>query len=247
MENTTYIALSRIDTLTRALDVAASNLANANTDGFKATRQIFSDYLVHQKGSHEVPGGRDEAFTQDLATYQDHMQGALRQTGNLTDFAINGEGYFSVRTAQGVRLTRNGQFHRRVDGTIVDGAGNPLLDRQGQNIVVAQQDDIVSVASDGTISTEDGRIANIGIVTVDNLNTLQPEGDYLLKPTTRTHAVAQTEIRQRMLESSNVNSISETTRMVEIQRDYDLNFQLVQTESTRYMNAIDKITAQPST
>ncbi|RFD21541.1 flagellar hook basal-body protein [Komagataeibacter melaceti] len=245
MENTTYIALSRIDTLTRALDVAADNLANANTDGFKATKQLFSQYLVHQKGN-EPSGGRDEAFTQDLATYQDHIQGALRQTRNPTDFAINGEGYFSVRTSQGVRLTRNGQFHRRVDGTIVDGAGNPLLDRQGQNIVVAQQDEVVSVAADGTMSTEDGRIANIGIVTVDNLNTLQPEGAYLLKPTTRTHAVAQTEIRQGMLESSNVNSINETTHMVEIQRDYDLNFQLVQTESTRFMNAIDKITTEPS-
>jgi len=246
LENTTYIALSRIDTLTRALDVAADNLANANTDGFKATRQIFSDYLVPQKNIHGLPGGRDEAFTQDRSTYQDHLQGALRQTGNPTDFAINGEGYFSVRTSQGVRLTRNGQFHRRVDGTIVDGAGNPLLDRDGRNIVIAQQDEVVSVAADGTLSTEDGPVGYIGVVTVDNLNTLQPEGTYLLKPTTATHAVASTEIRQGMIESSNVNSISETTRMVEIQRDYDLNFQLVQTESTRITNSIDKITTEPS-
>lgn len=245
LDNTTYIALSRIDVLTRALDVTANNLANANTDGYKATRQLFSEYLVHQNDVHTPAGEKDEAYTQDKATYQDHLQGALRQTGNPTDFAINGEGYFTVRTTQGIRLTRNGQFHRRLDGTVVDGSGNPILDNNGRNLVLQQQDDVLSVASDGTISTENGMVGTIGLVTVDNLQTLVPEGNYLLRPTARTRAVARPEIRQGMLESSNVNPVSETTKLVEIQRDYDLTFQLLQTESTRNMNAIDKITAEP--
>jgi flagellar basal-body rod protein FlgF len=247
LDNTTYIALSRIDTLTRALEVTANNLANANTDGFKESKELFSDYLVKQGDVHGLPGGKEESFTQDKATYQNHLQGALRQTGNLTDFAINGEGYFAVRTTQGVRLTRNGEFHRRSDGTIVDGSGNPIVDRNGRNVVIPQEDRELSVASDGTISTEDGAVATIDLLTVDNPNTLMPEGSYLLKPTTPTHRVTRQEIRQGMLESSNVNAISESTRLVEIQRDYDLNFQLVQTESTRRSNAIDKITADPTT
>jgi len=173
------------------------------------------------------------------------MQGPLRETGNTTDFAINGEGYFTVLTTQGIRLTRNGQFQRRADGVLVDMAGNPLLDRYRRPITIRQNDDILSVSSDGTISTQEGAIGTINLVTVDNLNTLKPEGNYLLQPTTLTHNVAHKEIRQGMLESSNVNAVTEATRMVEIQRDYDLNFQLIQTESTRRTSAIDKITAEP--
>ncbi|MBO1324650.1 flagellar basal-body rod protein FlgF [Acetobacter sp. TBRC 12305] len=246
MDNTTYIALSRIDALSRALDVTANNLANANVDGFKASKELFSQYLVKQKDAQGVPGSKEESFSQDQATYQDHLQGELRQTGNMTDFAINNEGYFAVRTTQGVRLTRNGQFHRRMDGTIVDGSGNPLLDTNGRNLVIQPQEDILSVASDGTISTQDGAIGSIGLVTVDNVNTLVPEGSYLLRPTTQTHPVANREIRQGMLESSNVNTVAETTRLIEIQREHDLIFQLVQTESTRRTNAIDKIATDPS-
>ncbi|GBQ95060.1 flagellar basal-body rod protein FlgF [Gluconacetobacter liquefaciens] len=246
MDNTTYIALSRLDTLTRALDVTANNLANANTDGFKASRQLFSEYLVKQKGPNTLPGDKQESYTQDQATYRDQLQGPLKSTGNLTDFAINGEGYFTVRTTQGIRLTRNGQFHRRMDGTIVDGSGNPVLDNAGRNLVLQNEEDLLSVATDGSISTQTGVIGTIGLVTVDNPQTLMPEGHFLLRPTTQTHTVARPEIRQAMLESSNVNAVSEATRMVEIQRDYDLTFQLIQTESTRNMNAIDKITAEPS-
>lgn len=247
LENTTYIALSRVDVLSRALEVTANNLANANTDGFKASKELFSDYLVQQKDVHGLPGDKEEVYTQDRSTYQDRLQGALRQTGNLTDFAINGEGYFAVRTTQGVRLTRNGEFNRRADGTIVDGSGNPLIDRNGNNVVIPPRDHTLSVASDGTMSTETGRVATLDLVTVDNPNTLVPEGGYLLRPTTPTRNVANKEIRQGMLESSNVNAVSETTQMVEIQRDYDLTFQLIQTESTRQSNAIDKITADPTT
>lgn len=246
MDNTTYIALSRINALTHDLEVTSNNLANANTTGFKASRELFSDYIVKQKDIHGIPGARTEAYTQDRATYQNHGQGQLRQTGNPTDFAINGEGFFAVQTTQGVRLTRNGQFQRRSDGTIVDINGNPVLNRFQRPIIIPREDDVLSVSSDGTISTQDGTVGTIDLMTVDNLNTLQPEGNDLLKPTTQTRVLPRKEIRQGMLESSNVNAISETTRMVEIQRDYDLNFQLVQTESTRRTNAIDKITQDSS-
>jgi flagellar basal-body rod protein FlgF len=94
MDNTSYIALSRVNALTHDLEVTSNNLANANTTGFKASRELFSDYIVRQKDIHGTPGARTEAYTQDRATYQNHGQGQLRQTGNPTDFAINGEGFF---------------------------------------------------------------------------------------------------------------------------------------------------------
>ncbi|RUT26226.1 flagellar basal-body rod protein FlgF [Asaia sp. W19] len=246
MDSTAYIALSRIDVLKRELDVAANNLANENTDGFKGSRELFSQYLVHQKGSGQIPGDREQAYTEDKATFRDFVQGPLRSTGNATDVAINGEGYFSVRTTQGVRLTRNGQFTRRLDGTIIDSAGNPVLDNNGRNLVLRQESGDFSIAKDGTISTEDGPLGMIGIVTVNNPQTLIAEGSYLLRPTTPTRQLPNPELHQAMLEGSNVNAVAETTRLVQIQRDYDLTFQLIQTETTRGMNAIDKIAAEPT-
>lgn len=248
MDNTSYIALSRIDALTRALDVTSNNLANANTDGFKLSRVQFSDYLSKQKDAQGTGTEKVIHYAQDRATYKDQMQGTLRQTGNPLDLALNGEGYFTVRTPNGIRLTRNGQFHRSNDGTIVNGDGYPILDDQNRNIVLDPQDQILplGVSSDGTISTEKGAIASLNVVDVDNENTLKDEGNHLLNPTTQTHQVTAKEVRQGMLESSNVNAIAETTNMIRIQRAYDLNFQLVQTESTRRLNAIDKITADAS-
>lgn len=82
------------------------------------------------------------------------------------------------------------------------------------------------------------------MATVDNLNTLKAEGNHLFNPTTPLQNVPNVEIRQGMLEASNVNAVEETTAMIKTQREYDLNFQLLQTEFTRRENAIDKITSQ---
>lgn len=244
MDNTTYISLSRIQSLMNALEVTSQNLANANTAGYKSSHELFTDYLVRQKHIHDVPGERTEAYTQDRATYQDHAQGTFRKTDNLTDFAINGEGFFALRTPRGIRLTRNGRFQKRLDGSLTDQNGNALLDRFQHPIVLRNSDEILTVASDGTITTQDRTLGQINLVTVDNLYTLKPEEDNLLKPTTPIKNVAKRDIRQGMLEGSNVNMIDETTRLINIQRDYDLNFQMVQTESTRRLNAFDKITSQ---
>ncbi|NHN83989.1 flagellar basal-body rod protein FlgF [Acetobacter musti] len=240
MDNTTYIALSRMDTQMRAMSVLANNLSNADTPGYKASHVLFSDYLVKQKGS-QATGEADEAFNQDRATYRDFGQGTLQQTGNPLDIAITGEGFFSVMTAQGVRLTRNGRFQRLADGRITDDAGNVLLDRTGQPVQLRPQDRTISLASDGTLSTENGVAAEIGLVTVDNPYTLVGEGNQIFRPTTQTRQLDNKELRQGMLEGSNVNSMTETTNLIQLQRDFEVVSNLVESEATRRQNAIDKI------
>ena len=251
MDVTGYLALSRIDALTRGLEVTANNLANSSTDGFKEQRVLFSDYLSRQHGDNLINGENVLKYNQDRSTYMDTLQGELRQTGNPLDLAINGPGYFMVRTQQGIRLTRNGQFHRSGDGGIVDSSGNPLLDDQRQPITLNPDDQILplGIGSDGIISTEKGDITRLGLSTVDNPNTLHAEGNHLFRPANETdlRAVPAQEIRQGMLESSNVNAVEETTAMIRTQREYDLNFQLLQTEFTRRLNAIDKIATEVTT
>lgn len=248
MDATSYLALSHIDVLTRSLDVTANNLANASTDGFKATNMVFSDYISRQHGIHGADMEKELSYSQDKSTYRNNLQGEFHTTQNPLDLAINGQGYFSVRTPQGIRLTRDGKFQIAGDGTIVNLGGNPLLDTQNNPITLTREQiaQPLSIAVDGTISTDAGIINTINLVNVDDPNSLQSEGDHLFRPTTPLHNAPTREIRQGMLEASNVNAVKETTDLIRLQREYDLNFQLLQKDFTRRLNAIDKITSETS-
>ncbi|GBQ22083.1 flagellar basal body rod protein FlgF [Acetobacter estunensis NRIC 0472] len=241
MDNTTYIALSRMDAETRAMSVLANNLANGSTPGFKAGHLQFSDYLVKAKGGTPAPGESPDTYTQDRATWRDFSQGALQQTGNPLDLAISGEGYFSVMTANGVRLTRNGRFQKLSDGSVTDAAGNALLDRTGQPIVLRPEDRTINISADGTISTESRVVAELGLVNVANPHDLSEEGDQLFRAKTPTTQMEVKEFRQGMIEGSNVNTMTEMTNLVQLQRDFQITANLVDSESTRRQNAIDKI------
>ena len=153
MELPTYIALSRLTAQQRALDVTATNLANASTPGFKAERVQFSDWLSRQNGTDSPRGGRVVAFTQDRATFRDHQGGTVQQTGNPLDLAIAGDGFFTVDTARGPRLTRAGRFSPLPDGRVGDAEGNALLDISGQPIRLAATDAHLTITADGTLAS----------------------------------------------------------------------------------------------
>ena len=241
MENSTYIALSRMDAQQRAMSVVADNMSNASTVGYKRENVLFSDFLSHQHGSKQAEGADTESYTQDRATYRDFQQGDMQSTGNPLDLALGGEGYFQVRTANGVRLTRAGRFEEQQDGAVVDESRNALLDRDGQPIVIPQTDHRITISADGVISTETGEQGQIGIVTAQDDNKLQAEGSRLLRTDQPTTAVERPNIVQGMVESSNVQMMTEVTKMMEIQRNFQFMAQFVDAEATRQKNAIDKI------
>ncbi|MBS1056335.1 flagellar basal-body rod protein FlgF [Gluconobacter kondonii] len=241
MENSTYIALSRMDAQQRAMSVVADNMSNASTVGYKRENVLFSDFLSHQHGSKQAEGADTESYTQDRATYRDFQQGDMQSTGNPLDLALGGEGYFQVRTANGVRLTRAGRFEEQQDGAVVDESGNALLDRDGQPIVIPQTDHRITISADGVISTETGEQGQIGIVTAQDDNKLQAEGSRLLRTDQLTTAVERPNIVQGMVEGSNVQMMTEVTKMMEIQRNFQFMAQFVDAEATRQKNAIDKI------
>jgi len=242
MENPTYIALSKLDAQQRTMDIIAGNIANANTVGFKAERVLFSDFLVGQKNVKTAPGGEKLAFTQDRATYRDHSAGSLTQTGNPLDLALGGSGYFSVQTPNGTRLTRSGRFGLLTDGTIADASGNALLDTGGNPIQLPIGQSRIQVASDGTISGEDGRIAQVGVVDVSDVNQLLPEGGKLFRTSMTPQPIAQPKIVQGAVEESNVQPITELTQMMQTEREFQFVSQFVQSEADRQQSTIDKIT-----
>ncbi|AOX17822.1 flagellar basal-body rod protein FlgF [Kozakia baliensis] len=241
MENATYIALSRLDTEQRAMSVVANNIANVSTSGFKAQHTLFSDYLSRQSGENLPRGGETELYTQDRATFRDLSQGPMQQTGNSLDLAIGGDAYFTIKTQNGVRLTRAGRFERQTDGTMTDETGNPLLGRDSQPIRLPIQDHSVTISADGTITTETGQQGQIAIVMPADSNKMQAEGAKLLRADGTPHQIENPQIMQGMVESSNVQVMSEMTHMIQIQRDFQNMAQFVESEASRQQDAVSKI------
>jgi flagellar basal-body rod protein FlgF len=241
MDNVTSIALSRLVAQQRANDVTATNLANAATPGFHAERVVFSDWLVKARGT-TVPGNGTIAFTQDRATYRDTHTGPLQHTANPLDLAIGGDGYFSVQTPDGVRLTRAGHFSTSTNGDIVDGQGNALLTATGGYLRLSPTDHEITIAADGTLTTNNGQIGRIGIVRPDNDQTLRAEGGQLSAATSPTKTVVEPKLIQGAVEGSNIQPTVELTRMMSDLREFQFTSELVQAEADRQRAAIDKLT-----
>ena len=246
MDNASTIALSRIVVQQRALDVAAGNLANASTPGYRAERVVFADWMSRQAGTDIPAGDRNLAYVQDRATYRDQASGSLEQTGNPLDLALTGDGYFTVGTARGPRLTRAGRFALQSDGTIADSDGNALLDTSGQKLTVAPTDTRLTVAADGTLSSENGQIGKIGVVAPSDTYQMQAEGGRLFASGAPTAAVATPKIVQGAVEGSNVQATSELTNLLSIQREFEFATQFVEAEGQRQQSAIDKIVSHGS-
>lgn len=237
MDLNTAIASSRLDAQLRLVDVIAGNLANMNTPGFKAQRMQFSDWLNHQ------PDGEQVAFSQDRATWHELAPGPLNHTGNPLDLAISGSGYFTVSTPRGPRLTRDGRFAVMPNGTIADESGDTLLDSAGQPVKIGPNDTELTVTADGTLSSQqNGQLAKIGIVQPADPNQLMAEGGTMFRVADgRTTPVARPSIVEGAVEESNVQPITEVTRLIDAQRTFELMMQYVQAEGDRSKSVTDKM------
>ena len=242
MQLTTDIALSRLVAQQRALDVTATNLANASTPGFKAERVVFSDWLSRQARTDSPRGGGTVAFTQDRATYRDRQAGPVQHTANPLDLAVSGDGYFTVDTPRGPRLTRAGRFTPMPDGRVGDADGNALLDRAGQPIRLSPADTGITITADGTVISQNGRLGQIGLVQPDDPNRMTLEGARTLRADSPTSPVAAPHLVQGAVEDSNVQPVTEMTRMMADLRQFQFTTQFVQAEADRMQSAIDKIT-----
>jgi flagellar basal-body rod protein FlgF len=247
MDLASSIATSRLVAQQRALDVLANNLANANTPGYRAERVQFSDWLSRQSGGATPRGGNPISYTQDRATWREQTPGTITHTGNPLDIAVTGSaGYFTVNTANGPRLTRDGRFGLLPSGTIADTAGNPLLDNNGQPIQVAPTDTGITIAGDGTVSSVNGQIGKIGIVQPADPALMTAEGGTLFRADSPTAPVASPGLEQGAVEDSNVQPVLEVTRMIDGERSFEFATQMLQAESDRQQNAIQKILPQGS-
>ena len=243
METPTYIALSRQMALQAQMDVVANNIANTNTQGFKAEMMLMSEV--------DLPAeqGTKLAYVQDFATARDFSPGTLRPTGDDLDMAIQGDGFFAVQTPDGTRYTRVGRFQLDKDGTLVTTQGYPVLSG-GSPVTVNPDDGPVNVAEDGSISTDRARngtqlqvVGKLDVVDFAKRDALVPNQDNLFDAGTQAPIAAKGKVAQRMLEDSNVNPIIEMTNMIQVTRNYQSVQRFLDGEHDRQRRAINSITS----
>ncbi|MCS6877265.1 MAG: flagellar basal-body rod protein FlgF [Geminicoccaceae bacterium] len=235
MDTTSYVALSRQVALERAMTVIANNLANLGTTGFKAERMLFATVLERAGEPGRV------AFVQDVATVRDDAQGALRVTGGPLDLAIQGEGFFTVRTAAGERYTRAGQLRRDASGALVTALGHELLDEGGQPLVLPPEETAPRIAADGTISGTSGVLGRIRLVRFADPASLRLEGEGLYASEAPPIPGAPGAIVQGALEESNVKGVLELARMIEVARAFEGTQKMLETHHELVRKAIERI------
>jgi flagellar basal-body rod protein FlgF len=229
--------------LRRQMDVIANNLANVATPSFKADRIMFAE-LVAGKAPYPASGSTRSplSFVSETGMLRDVSDGTMIQTGNSLDLAINGAGYFVVETPGGPRYTRQGDFRLDSDGRIVTSEGFALLDNNGRPIAVRPGESRIEISPQGTVTTESGEIGRIRLVSFENEQGLRKLGSGLYETDQEPVPVAAgTDVRQGMVEGSNVKAVAEVTSMMEILRRYQSAQKMIDSEHELQRRAIDKL------
>jgi len=241
------------------LDVVANNLANVDKTGFKKDLTVFKAFpdmlirRINDSGLGVTPAGSYDTmpFVGKLGTgvevnevYTHFHQGALQRTENNFDLAIEGRGFFTVKTERGERYTRNGSFTINQDGILMTQNGNPVM---GENGIIRVQENNFMINARGEVLinnalSQDPRdvvgidnnaweepvvIDRLRLVDFENIREIKKEGESLFRETEFSGPAlpptADLKIRQGFLEKSNVNVIREMVDMIEVQRSYEAN------------------------
>ena len=211
MDNSIYVSLSRQLTLFRDMDVTANNIANANTTGYSAEHILFNTFLTKDTNEGIT---NPMAFANDITTYRNADNGTLRATGNDLDVAIQGSGYFVVQTPLGKRYTRAGNFKTDGAGLLTNAEGYPVLDASGSQITLPDNTTSVEIGSAGNMKVNGDDFGTLNVVQFENPQFLERVTGTLLKSNVEGQPATNFTLAQRMLESSNVQPVSELTHMM---------------------------------
>ncbi len=233
MDNAGYVSLTRQTGLLRQLEKVANNVANASTTGFRREELIFSEYALPTG-----PGSPSLSMATANARFVDTTQGALVETGNPLDFAISGQGFFVLQTPDGNRLTRAGAFTSNAQGELVSPDGYRVLDSGGSPIFIPPAAHDIKLAPDGTLSADGQPLAQLMIAEPSSPTDLANQSGVLFKTNSPLVPVENTSVRQGFLEQSNVNPVTEITRLIEIQRNYELGQKFLDREDQRIRSVI---------
>lgn len=220
MANSVYMGMSAAIAAQKRLEVAANNIANTNTVGFRQQRVIFQDFLVETLDGNPSEKG----FTSLTQTVVDRQSGELQHTGNPLDVALGSEGFFVMQGPQGVVMSRAGNFKLDVDGALVDASGYPVLSGSPEKgfvpVLTRPQGGPVSVNAEGMIEQGGTPLAQLAVVTVNATELTALGGAHLTAPPAAMRSLENPDLAPGYLEGSNVNAIRGMVDLIEVNRDY---------------------------
>ncbi len=242
MGSANNVSLSLASAMQRSLDVAANNMANATTAGYKATRPLLES--VSRDGSTDPEA---ISYVRDSGSYMDTSQGAMIPTGNPLDLAISGTDWFSYKTPEGqTAYGRNGRLVVNANSQLTTLSGAPILDDGGSPITLPEEvGQNIAVARDGTMTDLNGAtLGQIGLFRVPDPNQLLAIGNglYVLPPgASEVGQSSGSQVMQGYSEQSNVQPAIEMIRLMEIQRTYERAVQVMNDASELTKQAIRRI------
>lgn len=232
-----YIAYTGARGAEKRMDRIANNLANVSSTGYKQDK--VSDAGVSPAGT--APGGPAAngrlLYSTPSSPYLDLSPGTIRHTGNPLDLSIDGSGFFVVRTREGLRLTRAGNFRVDAAGDLATSAGGKVLGEGGGTIPIGEGK--VSVGRDGQVSVDGAPVGTLDLRTVPDPRRLRKEGGNLFSSAAWEElrkAGPETTVHAGSLEESNVSAVSLMTEMVEASRMFEAY--------TRMMTTISELTSK---
>ncbi len=212
--------------------IIANNLSNIQTSGFKKDFPLFQRIYFQALD----PEGINE-IDSSVILFQ---QGNLQNTGNELDLAIQGEGFFKVRTPNGIRYTRSGNFSLNQAKILVEANGFPVMGRQGE---VTLNGNDIRVEENGSIFAGGKEVDKLALVTFPNPALLTKEGNSLFKleETQPEIEATQGQVLQGSLEASNVNPMDEMVKLVDSLRTYETTVKVIQANDELDSKAANEI------
>lgn len=228
------------------LEVISNNLANLNTPGFKKDEIVFESLVLpffqEKHPGNEIPAVLQESNLNTRGAYvgisgstTDFSQGALVVTTNTLNVALEGEGFFVIETAEGIRYTRNGSFQLDGLGQLVTKDNHLVLGDTGSPIVMDAQGKSITIDADGFISIGNGLgttpVGKIKLVRFEDHSLMIKEGAGYFRmsdPDAIEIFPDEVIVRQGFLESSNVQPVEEMIKMIETVRVFEAYQKIIQ-------------------
>jgi len=217
MQNSLYVSLSAQISLERRLETIANNVANANTPGFRVDGVTFATALAKA-------GTANVSYVEEGDGFISQQSGAIIQTGNPLDVAIQGDGWFGVQSGGRTVYTRDGRLQMNETGGLVSVTGAPVLDAAGAPIQLDPGAGPPTISHDGMITQGGRQLGAIGLFELDPNAKLTRAGtsgftsDKGAQPVLNFKANG---VVQGAIEGANVDPVREMTRLIQVTRTFD--------------------------
>jgi len=228
------------------LSILSNNISNINTVGFKEDRlfqvpmtEEYQNPDVQVDGIAELP--ELSIGNLPVGTFTNFAQGKLEHTGNQLDLALEGKGFFCIKTPEGVHYTRKGTLTVNNDGVLVTQEGHQVIGKGGKIELEAKN---ITIDGQGNIIVDDDVVDTLKIADFDKPNALQKVGSTRFAtadPLTEAINAEGFTVLQGFVEHSNVEAINAMSEMIDVLRGYEAYQKVIQSLNDTTLAAINDV------